>query len=784
MFPKDNIPASQKNKDWHLQWGRALAGWHQNNMNSENFPYAKFVELSQYLPGRQEVKRHKPNSNFLRNNQLFNSLGANHRNLKTAFTILNAVHGKLNKIQVEPRVRQIDSVANDIRTDFEDKIRKMIELRQAQMDISQEMAELKINPEEFPMDDEEASIFLMNKPVIVEEAEMEAAISGVFEQNDIDTVRRMARWDLISLGIAGIREQTVNGRQYIRPCDPINSGTNICKYQDFRDIRFSYEIIPMAPETIRSQCGDYFTHEEYEQIQSAAGYINTSSYFRINNYQQNQLLSGDKYNFVIDYEVVSTNNLDVEIKPNQEGLVKTNVFINGRNPTSERADRAMLKMQPQTVYKGKFILGANLVFDWGPKEQITREPMPANEADIPLSNPAKAQLGFSWYQPNLMHGSFVTMLESMLPFIDNLQKTWDKFTDVLYKVVPQGISIDLDAIVDISLGKDKKLEAYDVIDLLVQHGFDIYSSSVYKGMPNSSANKGVQFKDNPAAGNLERLLNSFITQFSLLEKSVGITPLVSGGVQSAEIGKAVSELQISGTDNVLESIIFAEVELVKSCAKHLMWTAQRYGLQGVYNGKIFKIDPTKHKFNIYNCKMEVLPSPGEWQALYADAKAFAAAGQIDYEDTIAVRDITNLKQAQLYLAYRRKRKEKRMQEEAMRNQEVTFKGQQESAMVAEKAKAESEMIKSRGKIDEIRAMEEEKRKTLIVQKALESGYFPADIKNILKTELAIAGIENTISLQQLMAPAESEEADKQESGMGQMGQQEMEPQEQEEQPMM
>jgi hypothetical protein len=747
MFPKDNIPASQKNKDWHLQWGRALAAWHNQNMNAENFPYTKLMELMMYLPGRQEVRRHKPNSNFLRNNNLFNDLGANHRNLKIAFSILNAVHGKLGKVQVAPSIKQIDSIASDTRADFENKVRRIIELNQANIKTDEVLAQMKINKNDFPLDDEEANIFLMNKPVIIAEAEMEAGIGGVFEEQKINTVRNMMRWDLLSLGVSGARTQTINNNQYIRPVDPLNCGTNICKYSDFRDIRFAYEIIPVAPETIRAQCGDYFTKGEYEKIESSAGYVNTNTYYRLTNYQQNALLTGDKYNFVIDFEVISTNNIDVEIKPNLSGLVKTNVFVDGRNPTSDRPDRAMLKMQPQVVYKGKFILGTDLIYDWGPKEKVARPPMPENPDDAVLSNPASAQLGFHFFQPSLSHGMFVSLLEVMLPFIDTAQKTWDKLTDVIYKIVPQGISIDIDAIIDISLGKGSKLEPLDIVDLFIQHGFDIYSSSTYKGMPNSSANRGVQFKDNPATQNMERLLNSFVSQINLLENIVGINSIVKGGQQSAEIGKAVSELQIQGTDNVLEGVLNAEVEIITSVAKHLMWTSQRYGLRVAHQGKIVNIDPLKHKLNIYNCKMDILPSPGEWQSLYADAKAFAAAGQIDYEDLIAIRKINSYTDAQLYLAYKRKRKERIVQEQTVANQERTFKGQQESAMVTAQAEAQVNKAKSDSKLLEIRTTAEEQRKTLIVQKALEMGKMTKQIEEILKQELSFVEQENILALQ-------------------------------------
>jgi hypothetical protein len=240
---------------------------------------------------------------------------------------------------------------------------------------------------------------------------------------------------------------------------------------------------------------------------------------------------------------------------------------------------------------------------------------------------------------------------------------------------------------------------------------------------------------------LGALLNAFSTQYNMLENFVGINSVVKGGEQSPEIGKAVTEMVLSGTDNVLEGVLQGEMHLIKSCAKHLMWTAQRYGLQGVYNSKPFKIDPAKHSLNIYNCKMQVLPSPGEWQSLYMDAKAFAQAGEINYEDLVGLKNISNFKMAQSYLAYKRKRKEKLKQMNDARNMETTFKGQQESALVAEQAKAQSEALKSQNKIAEIQALEKEKRMTLVVQAALEKGFMPKETKEIFGKELEFISLQ-------------------------------------------
>jgi hypothetical protein len=386
-----------------------------------------------------------------------------------------------------------------------------------------------------------------------------------------------------------------------------------------------------------------------------------------------------------------------------------------------------------------------------------REPIPVDPRDQILTNPGKAESGFKWMQPNLVYGYSVTLLEQMLSGIDVAQKTWDQLSNVIYRLIPQGISVDLDAITDISLGAGKKMEPSDVIQLLLQYGIDIYSSSVYKGMANSSANKGAQFKDNPAASNLERLLNSFTAQLNLLSNMCGITASVEGGQQSAEIGKAVTEMLEAGTDNVLDGVVFAEIKLVEKISRHMMLIAQKMGLQGNFKGKTYRIDPAKHGLNIYNCKMSVLPSPGEWQNLYASLDKFAVAGEIDPADAVLIRKIDDYDQACLQLAVSRSRRQKAQERNATIQQENTFKGQADVAAQAEAAKQKTIELDTQGKIELTRVKEEEARKTLIVKAGLDAGMLAAMVKDILQEEIKFVDLKNLVTLaqvQQEMTPPE------------------------------
>ncbi len=746
MFQTDNIPSSKKNKDWLLKWGKDIASWHYQGLNTTNFNRSLYAELSRYLHGRQEVARHKPNANGLRNNNTVLNQATNFRNLKIAYKYLQAVHGKLGKIRIAPSIEQIDSAISDYKQGFGLKVKRLMELKNIGIQIDQQLQQLEISPEDFPQNDRERELFLISNPQIATQIEMQVAMSAVFEQSQMDVVRREIRMDLLALGIGGLRVDTQNGVTTIRRVNPLNAGTNICTTQDFRDIRFSYEIQAIAPENIRAVAGEEFSAEDYNLIQSiASSPINSQYYF--GNQLQNQVgfQSIDRYCLVVDFELISTEAISAEIIDKGD-RVRSFIKVADLNENPENPNRSVVKSRPQYVYKGKFIIGTNLIYDYGLSMQV-RDPLPLDPRDNEKVEPGKAQMGFKWFMPGLYYGTSTSLLEIMLPFIDNAQKTWDQFTNAVFRLVPQAISIDIDAITDIALGNGNKLSPSDIINLLVQNGIDIYRSSAYKGMANTNANKGAQFKDNPATSNLERLLNSFTNQLNLVGQMAGITPSVEGGVQSPEIGKAVTAMMESGTDNVLQGVMEAEIKLCEKACQHMMLVAQKFGLKGSFKGKTYFIDPGKHEFNIYNCKINMLPSPEEWAALYADMTKFAAEGRIDPADVILIRKIEDYDQAYLQFAVSQKRMQREQLQMQLANQQQTFQGQAEVAQQSAAAEAEAEERKAQARIAELKMKAEEERKTLMLKALLEGKKIPDAAKEIVGMDMLAIGRNTLLDLQ-------------------------------------
>jgi len=720
MFPSDNVPNSEKNKEWLRRWGIALNQYHVTTWNSQNFPRSRHQELIAYRNGVQSEARYKRGINKLANNNGRTDIGTNQRNLKLLDRYMTAVNGKLSKLELDARVKQIDAFANEYKNLYEANIKTAMELKADGIAHADILQKVQLNPDELPLNDTERKMLLMRYPQIDEEMEMEVALNGVLTQNEIDIIRNDVRLDWLVLGIGGVRIEKKNGRTFIRRLDPTCSGTSICTRPDFSDMRFAYEIIAMTPDEIRMQAQGQLTDAQMKKVEGAAGVPvgATTPYYPLQGQAMNQNIAGQRYNFVIDFEIISVCDEDVEVKVKPDGIPAVYFQKNGRERTVEREDLSLVKSKVQRVYTCKYVIGADVVWDAHEKYDETRQPVAGQkpihnsplgpiqytdqmyEMDEQLVDPARCLMGFKFYQPGLAYGGSVSTAERMLPHLDVLELTWRQIINTQVTYVGRGISIDLDQIVGIKTGTKTWSEA-EIISLLLEKNISLFRGSVAAKYHNTRGGGGaVEFKDDPADIKTQNLLTAFVQQLNILKEISGLNSLDTGGTPSSEVGLGVSQLASMGTDNMLENVQFADKKLFEAISEHLIYDIQAYGGAGSYKGKPFKIDPRKHSSNIYNLHVEAAPSKEEWATFMAEVGQFARETQ-DRTILIDVRRADTLIQAELIFAAKQYRLKIEAQQKEAANQEATFTAQSETAQASAEAAAALQEKEERAKLVEM-----------------------------------------------------------------------------------
>lgn len=748
MFPSDNIPNTLKDKSWLLKWGIAINAYHIQSWNQSNFPRSLHAELVSYRNGVQDQNRYKRTANKLVNNNQKTVPGTSWRNLKILDSYLKAVNGKLNRLKLEPRIKQVDAFANEYRELYDANIKAAMKLKEEGMEHQDILEKLSMAPDELPLSNDERELILTFKPRIREEMELEVAIGGVLEANKMDIIRKQVRLDWLTLGVGGVRIDTINGRKRVRRMDPLCSGTSICTTEDFSDIRFSYEIIARTPDEIRMMAQGQITEEDYQKILSVAGTTNPVSTLNGGFYpiqgQQPYNVTGQKYNNIVDFEIISVCDFDLDMKLTNQGYLTTDIAPNGRNPTSENPKRSVVKSKIQRVYTGKYVIGTDVIFDAGEKYQETRPPVPGQKQfhdtplgkieytdemyakDLLLTDPTLCLLGFKWYQPGLAYGASISLAQAMLPIIDNLQITWNNITNSLVTWVGRGISIDLDQIVNLEIG-GKKIGEAELISLLLEKNISLYRSSAMRSLHNARAGQGaLDFKDDPVDVKTQSLVNLFISQLNILRQMSGLNSLDVAGAPAADAGLGVQEMMMEGTDNTIEDIRFADIKTFEAVCTHLMYDIQQYGAAGSYQAKPFILDPALHSSNIYNLIVEALPSDREKALLYEKVARYAEQTQ-DENLLIEVQSCATLSQARLLFAAKQKRRKKEEDIAAKANVDYATEQQQNSA--AQKAEADKMLQeqKTKDKILEIRAQGSVKMINDIITEGMKQGKTPDEI---------------------------------------------------------
>jgi len=240
--------------------------------------------------------------------------------------------------------------------------------------------------------------------------------------------------------------------------------------------------------------------------------------------------------------------------------------------------------------------------------------------------------------------------------------------------------------------------AEDLMTTLLERGIGVVSSSAYKGFHNASVKDALTIIANDGGGNLNVLWGLMLQQINLLHDVVGVPKIDTGGGVSPDQGKAVSQMLLQGSENVLSGLMAAKIGLYTTLWENLMYDIIQTGEVGVVGNKPFSIPQGNPDERIPNLVVEPLPTDMDWQDLYAKAQQALAAGSLTMDQYAYLKIIDNMKQAWGYLAVQQKRTEmKKAQMQQMADQANTER-QMMSNQQAQEGKERLEQIKIIGNV--------------------------------------------------------------------------------------
>jgi hypothetical protein len=421
----------------------------------------------------------------------------------------------------------------------------------------------------------------------------------------------------------------------------------------------------------------------------------------------------DEYTIdVMDFEFVSVDNIIFEKKESRFGNV--GFYYKGHKynaPQQSVYDREAVYMQNQTLYGGRFIVGTEYVFDYGVKKNI-----PKNVHDL-----TRTRMSYSVVATNMRRMIPKSMVSSVIGFADQIQITHLKLQQSIAKAKPDGLIVDIEGLENVQLGRGGELQPLDIQDIYEQTGVFYYRS---KNADGSFQNPPIRPLDN-AIRNINELITIYNHALRMIRDATGINEVMDGTSPKGDQLVGVRQQQLAAANNALYDITNASMVLYRRVCEDIVKCLQilppKSILYRAYETAIGRenmaVLTSFSNLPMYNFGVRVVADMNEVDRMYLEQniQASIAAGELDIEDAMAIRQLRDIDQAERLLVVRRKKRMKMRQEQAQQNSQFQAQANAQVAQVTSQSKIQEEQMKAQLEAQKIQLEAQAKAQLLQVE---------------------------------------------------------------------
>ena len=675
-FPSQVVSDAEKASwEYGTQVGQAIEyewfGQGRTNGNRYLTSWNQFHQLRLYARGEQSIQKYKDELSI---NGDLSYLNLDWKPVpilsKFVDIVVNGISGKSYDIKAYAQ----DPSSIKKRTDYasmlyEDMVAKeyLDSLKQTLGINLYQTPDASIVPE--TKDDLELHMQLSYKQSI--EIAEEEAISSVLAQNKYDLTRKRLNMDLTVLGIACAKTgfNTAEGItvDYVDPAYVVYSYT---EDPNFDDVYYIGEVKSITIPELKKEFPN-ISKEELERIQKMPG--NNQYVTGWGNYDENTVQ-------VLYFDYKTYHNQVFKIKETPQGLIKALEKPDSFNPPEsdnfERVSRSI-----EVLYNGAKVLGSNEMIKWELAENMSR----------PTADTTKVEMNYALCAPRMYKGRIESLVSKCIGFADMIQLTHLKLQQVLSRMVPDGVYLDMDGLAEVDLGNGTNYNPAEALNMYFQTGSIVGRSLTQDGDMNPGKVPIQELNSSSGQAKIAALIQTYQYYLQMIRDVTGLNEARDGTAMDKNslvgLQKMAANASNVATRHINQSGLYITLKLAENVALKiadaLEFPLTRSALQNsisTYNIKTLDeiINLNLHDFGIF---LELEPDDEEQAQLEANIQVALQQGGIDLEDAIDLRQIKNLKLANQMLKVKRKAKAKQDQE----NQQANIKAQGDSqAETAEK----------------------------------------------------------------------------------------------------
>jgi len=615
-----------------------------------------------------------------------------------------------------------------------------------------------------PEDEDDLALYFDLEYRLPEEILFETKLKKILDENDYGILKRTLIRDVIDVNFAATKVYfDGNHNIKIKRVKPENLIYNVFETDNGKDLGYIGEVKPMKISVIRKK---YNLDEEtlFKLAQKASRELKRAEnlYWK-DSYKYTELRPYDDYAvLVFDFEVKTT---DVEYTVKTENKYGNVLAIpkQGRPVAPEGQELAgeVIESKVMNIYHGVWVCDTEIMLEWNLTSNTIR----------PYNNGVDAMFSYSIICPNATGALVPSMIEKAMGPIRAMLLIRMKMQQLIALMKPDGFSVDISGFRDVDLGTGNTVEPLQLMKIYDQTGRVFWDSTGDDGQP-----KSFPIQQLPNNGNVAQL-NTLISQYNFnldrLREEMGISEYRDGSSVPVKTGLGVMQQQIQSSNSATEYIYDAFTNLMEE-------TTEKVSMM-LWDSVVFKA--TKYKemegYDLslldmtFDVKVEMLPDEQKKAELNNLMMQALQAGGITYEQVFKIKNIEDVKLAELYLAKSMKRAKKEAEEAAQKNSQMNAQIQAQASQQKMQQDAQLTQLESQGKMavnktkgDSDKELELIKFATTMYMESLKTGQpLPDEIKQLADSILGTAVQEKMQKQQQeamTQQQAQQQEAQQQE----------------------
>jgi len=662
-FPNQVVSDAEKaSYDYGLQVSRAIEQeWFdqgRTNQNRYQTNWNNFHQLRLYARGEQSVQKYKDELSI---NGDLSYLNLDWKPVPVISKFVDIVVNGVSQRTHEVKAFAQDPESLKKRTEYADRLLTDMYakpyIEKMQQAVGLDISRSNVPLAELPANKEELEVHMqLNYKQSIEIAE-EEVISNFLNKNKYEQTLKRLNYDLTVLGIGAVKTNfnPSNGItvEYVDPAYMVYSYT---EDPNFEDIYYVGEVKAITIPELKKQF-PYISEEELYEIQQMPG--NRQYITGWGNYDDNTVQ-------VLYFEYKTYMNQVFKIKKTDTGLEKalekTDEFNPPPNDNFERVYRTI-----EVLYSGAKVMGTNTMLKWELAENMTR----------PFADTTKVVMNYNICAPRLYKGRIDSLVSRITGFADMIQLTHLKLQQVMSRVIPDGVFLDMDGLAEVDLGNGTTYNPAEALNMYFQTGSIVGRSLTQDGDLNRGKVPVQELTSSSGQAKIQSLIQTYQYYLQMIRDVTGLNEARDGSNPDKDALLGLQKMAANASNVATRHIVQASDYLtLRTCenislkvADVLYHPLTKNSLMqsiSVFNSAVLKEieNLNLHDFGIY---LELEPEEEDKAQLEQNIQIALKTGNIDLDDVIDIREIKNIKLANELLKLRKKKKAEAAQQAQMQN---------------------------------------------------------------------------------------------------------------------